>query len=478
MADLPPLAFGKVVGRFLANIADGPDIGDGPEFLPLQGTLKFTAGAPKVLVATAEPDPATYVQLPEHYVASLDEFGYLTWRGERGIRLVAPNADTNPAEWTWRVDFNLTYEGAPVAMPSFSFIVPEYIPGPDPEDPDTGSTGLVDLTLASPVPASNGEAVVRGLSVVDVNLVGDALVFVLDNGESLDPVTVPQLTEATNAAAAAASSASEADASADAAAAAVNSFDLNIGTVTEGPAAAVVSGGPPVWTLDLTLPPGPTGPAAPDATASVKGIIQLAGDLGGTAAAPTVPGLAGKAPTVHTHPATDITDSSAIGRSVLTAATQAAARSAIGAGTSSLTLGTTAGTACAGDDARLSDARPPAAGTVPYDLSIVVCGKDTVRAAGAGDFPFGIKLQRAITVESLTVRANTADASGNLVVELRKNGAAVAGTSTSVAAANQVTGGTTTGTWAFAAGDILLPYITGVGTTPGKGLIVDIKARA
>lgn len=35
---------------------------------------------------------------------------------------------------------------------------------------------------------------------------------------------------------------------------------------------------------------------APDATASVKGIVKLAGDLGGTAALPTVPGLALKAP--------------------------------------------------------------------------------------------------------------------------------------------------------------------------------------
>ncbi len=34
-----------------------------------------------------------------------------------------------------------------------------------------------------------------------------------------------------------------------------------------------------------------------DATPSAKGIVQLAGDLGGTAASPTVPGLAGKAPT-------------------------------------------------------------------------------------------------------------------------------------------------------------------------------------
>ncbi|MNU33603.1 hypothetical protein D3C71_221660 [compost metagenome] len=44
-----------------------------------------------------------------------------------------------------------------------------------------------------------------------------------------------------------------------------------------------------------------------------------------------------------------ITDSTAVGRAVLTAASQAAARTAIGAGTSSLVLGTTAGTAKAGD---------------------------------------------------------------------------------------------------------------------------------
>lgn len=35
---------------------------------------------------------------------------------------------------------------------------------------------------------------------------------------------------------------------------------------------------------------------APDATGSIKGIIQLTGDLGGTAANPSVPGLAGKEP--------------------------------------------------------------------------------------------------------------------------------------------------------------------------------------
>lgn len=39
------------------------------------------------------------------------------------------------------------------------------------------------------------------------------------------------------------------------------------------------------------------GAAAPDATTGAKGVVQLAGDLGGTAASPTVPGLANKVST-------------------------------------------------------------------------------------------------------------------------------------------------------------------------------------
>ena len=57
-------------------------------------------------------------------------------------------------------------------------------------------------------------------------------------------------------------------------------------------------------------PPGPPGPAGggggsggdvPDAAAGRKGKIALSGDLGGTADAPTVPGLANKADKNHRH---------------------------------------------------------------------------------------------------------------------------------------------------------------------------------
>ena len=48
--------------------------------------------------------------------------------------------------------------------------------------------------------------------------------------------------------------------------------------------------------------PGGAGGTVADATTTAKGIVQLAGDLAGTAAAPTVPGLAGKAAAAHGHP--------------------------------------------------------------------------------------------------------------------------------------------------------------------------------
>lgn len=111
------------------------------------------------------------------------------------------------------------------------------------------------------------------------------------------------------------------------------------------------------------------------------------------------------------------------------------------------------------------------------DMSIVAFGANTTRATGTGDFPFGIRMPRAVTITSVTYRCATADASGNLVVELRKNGSTVSGSSATIAAASQVTpGGTATGTWSFTAGDILTVYITAVGTTPGKGIIADLTA--
>ena len=54
----------------------------------------------------------------------------------------------------------------------------------------------------------------------------------------------------------------------------------------------------PTQAANKTYVDGVASAGAPDATPSTKGILQLAGDLAGTAAAPTVPGLAAKEPTI------------------------------------------------------------------------------------------------------------------------------------------------------------------------------------
>ncbi|PPJ31618.1 hypothetical protein C5E45_27300 [Nocardia nova] len=90
----------------------------------------------------------------------------------------------------------------------------------------------------------------------------------------------------------------------------------------------------------------------------------------------------------------------------------------------------------------LATPAPPTIGTSPYDIPIVLCGKDTVRATGTGDFPFGLKLQRAVTIDAISVRCISAASPGNLTVEIRQNGTAPSGASLAVAAANQVSGGT------------------------------------
>ncbi|ASZ75464.1 minor tail protein [Mycobacterium phage Kimona] len=115
------------------------------------------------------------------------------------------------------------------------------------------------------------------------------------------------------------------------------------------------------------------------------------------------------------------------------------------------------------------------AGPVPYDVSFVHSAG--TRAVGGGDNPLGIRLTRSVTFESVYYRCATADASGNLTVELRKNGVALSGSSATIAAANQVTGQGASGTWQFFPGDILTVHVTGVGSTPGQMLVADIKGQ-
>ena len=72
-------------------------------------------------------------------------------------------------------------------------------------------------------------------------------------------------------------------------------FTVEATTLAAGASAtAAITGSYPDLKLSLGIPQGPAGAGAPPATAGAYGSVKLAGDLGGSADAPTVVGLSGK----------------------------------------------------------------------------------------------------------------------------------------------------------------------------------------
>lgn len=110
----------------------------------------------------------------------------------------------------------------------------------------------------------------------------------------------------------------------------------------------------------------------------------------------------------------DITDSTAVGRSVLTAADAAAARTAIGAGTSNLALGTTGTTALAGNG-NAATASSAAQWTTPRTLTLSGACTGNASISGAAN----ISITTALSAPTASVHGgiflgaavpNTADA--------------------------------------------------------------------
>lgn len=157
MANIPTnVSFGTVVGQFIASIGDTSDAGREPDAIPVQGTILFTPQISSVKNISASPNPVTIVKTSVAGV--LDDEGYLcnltidpeTGFYQRGVPLVATDdPDINPSGWTWKVSYTFTLNGRQISSPiSHSIEVP------------AGET--IDLTEASPVTSSTGEAVVRG----------------------------------------------------------------------------------------------------------------------------------------------------------------------------------------------------------------------------------------------------------------------------------------------------------------------------
>lgn len=129
-----------------------------------------------------------------------------------------------------------------------------------------------------------GEQGPQGRSVDDITLTGDEIEFVMSDSTT-ETVEVPAITAANASAAAAAASATAADGSANAAA---DSAGDAAASETNAASSATAAAASADEAADIVAS------GIPNATDSVKGGIMLAGDLGGTYDAPTVPDLAAK----------------------------------------------------------------------------------------------------------------------------------------------------------------------------------------
>ena len=140
------MLFGTVTGRIVATIADrvgDPDVN--PDVVPVYGKVRFTASLD---AATSSTEGA--IVLPTPIEADLDDEGYLSVNGVRGVVLVATDSpDLNPTGFTYTVSFiDLKFDKFPLKYNSFSMALP------------AGTT--VDLSTATPVGSSNGAIIIRG----------------------------------------------------------------------------------------------------------------------------------------------------------------------------------------------------------------------------------------------------------------------------------------------------------------------------
>jgi hypothetical protein len=152
MPTLPPLSYGKIVGRFVAIVGDDTDPDDLPDAVPLAGSVTFTPSVASILVANATPVPATVI--PTQVTVDLDVDGYISLNGLQYLFLVATDdPSTNPTGFTYTVSFALTLDGQPVNFSSYSISVPTY---------NSGTDNVIDLTLVAPVSSSEGTLTIVG----------------------------------------------------------------------------------------------------------------------------------------------------------------------------------------------------------------------------------------------------------------------------------------------------------------------------
>jgi hypothetical protein len=140
---------GTVTGRFIDSAGAS-----------IEGTVKFTPSASKLLNISADPSPVTI--LPKPVTVTLDG-------GSFTVALVATDdVDNNPVGWNYLATF--AFSGSGVSLAQFSFDLPE------------GAS--VDLTEVAPVSSGSGVTIIRGPGVAVGGTTGQVLVKV--SGDDFD----------------------------------------------------------------------------------------------------------------------------------------------------------------------------------------------------------------------------------------------------------------------------------------------------
>lgn len=271
---LYPLAYGRVTGRFLAAVGDSTDDTDVlPDAVPVSGTVTFTPSAAALLVPSATPDPATVLPVP--VTCTLDDQGYLSRNGVRGVWLMATNdVSVNPTGYTYTVSFTgLNAAGQSVKYSDFSISVL--------------SATTQDLSVLAPVTASNGVTITRGEK-------GDAGAGLNLVGQVANVTLLPTNLTATDANKSWVSADNghlyiwTGQAFSDAGQFVGPPITLDVGTVTSGSTpSATVTGSAVSKVLNLVLPQGAPGPAGATGPQGDPGPTGPVGPQGASSAALT-----------------------------------------------------------------------------------------------------------------------------------------------------------------------------------------------
>ncbi len=197
---------GRVVGRFVVGVADGPDEDERPDVVPAQGRVTFTPTVPHIPSLDSSDGSMTILTTPT--VAVLDENGFLVapdqaapgFEGRRGLLLIATDSPhILVQDWTYTVSYDFDpVNGVKPVLASH---------------PLTLLTDAVrDLTEAVDVPSSPGlgteqaEALVAraeaaATAAASVREDADAGLFAGAEGKKGDPGGFAQATNLTGAAA-------------------------------------------------------------------------------------------------------------------------------------------------------------------------------------------------------------------------------------------------------------------------------------